>query len=59
MHYSLPKEEEKSGRCDRDKNQGTVVVTVRNEPSIDEYELRRVCERYGVLKGIFPCRDPE
>lgn len=38
VHYSLPKDDEQEQRCDRDKNQGTLFVTLRQHP--DPHKIR-------------------
>ncbi|EJD54479.1 hypothetical protein AURDEDRAFT_141332 [Auricularia subglabra TFB-10046 SS5] len=61
VHYSLPRADEQNGRCDRDKNQGTLLVSLRNSPSgqpIDEHELRRKLQQFGDVKGIKSAGSP-
>ncbi|KZW00500.1 hypothetical protein EXIGLDRAFT_830659 [Exidia glandulosa HHB12029] len=57
VHYSLPRADEQSGRCDRDKNQGTLLVALHNSASgqpLDDNELRRKFQQFGDVKGIKP-----
>ncbi|KAG9010322.1 hypothetical protein FRB94_010672 [Tulasnella sp. JGI-2019a] len=57
VHYSLPREHELSQRCDREKNQGTVLATLvdsRSQQPIDEMELRRRMAQWGEIKHIKP-----
>ncbi|KAF9507976.1 hypothetical protein BS47DRAFT_1332981 [Hydnum rufescens UP504] len=53
VHYSLPRGDEQAQRCDRDKNQGTLLVTLRNSNSpMDENEVRRKFQQFGDVKQI-------
>ncbi|KAG8969728.1 hypothetical protein FRC03_001073 [Tulasnella sp. 419] len=57
VHYSLPREHEIAQRCDRDKNQGTVLVTLVNSATrqpIDEMEVRRKFQQFGDIKTVKP-----
>ncbi|CAD6585092.1 MAG: hypothetical protein TREMPRED_004048 [Tremellales sp. Tagirdzhanova-0007] len=42
VHYSLPRADEQSGPCDEDKNQGSVLVSLRQQRPINEFELGRI-----------------
>ncbi|KAG8910280.1 hypothetical protein FRC01_006415 [Tulasnella sp. 417] len=60
VHYSLPREHELTQRPDREKNQGTLLVTMRDSLSrqaIDENELRRKMQQFGEVKSIKPVYD--
>ncbi|KAK4693698.1 hypothetical protein P7C70_g8877, partial [Phenoliferia sp. Uapishka_3] len=53
VHYSLPKDLDTSKRCDRDKNQGTLRLNVRNaQAPLIEAELWDRFAKYGQLKDI-------
>ncbi|KAG8886577.1 hypothetical protein FRB98_001225 [Tulasnella sp. 332] len=57
VHYSLPREHELSQRCDREKNQGTILATLvdsRSHQPIDEMELRRRMAQWGEIKHMKP-----
>lgn len=58
VHYSLPKDNELEKRCDRDKNQGTLFLTLTNSarPFTDE-EIRAVFGVFGDIKIIKPFKD--
>lgn len=61
VHYSLPRADEQSGRCDRDKNQGTLLVSLQNSASgqpLDDNELRRRFQQFGDVKGVKPAGGP-
>jgi hypothetical protein len=55
IHYSLPRDEDNPNRrCDRDRNQGTIRVTlVDSRAPIQEYELDRMFRGFGAIKGIY------
>ncbi|KAG9120904.1 hypothetical protein FRC07_003368 [Ceratobasidium sp. 392] len=53
VHYSLPRGDEQAGRCERDKNQGTLLIALRqSNQSIDDHELRRRFSQFGDVKQI-------
>ncbi|KAG8724879.1 hypothetical protein FRC12_024256, partial [Ceratobasidium sp. 428] len=53
VHYSLPRGDEQAGHCERDKNQGTLLITLReSNQSIDDHELRRRFSPFGDVKQI-------
>ncbi|KAI8637912.1 hypothetical protein BD408DRAFT_423759 [Parasitella parasitica] len=53
VHYSLPKEEEERAKCDRTKNQGTLLYTLKNaNGELDDYELQSYFGRFGDIKAI-------
>ncbi|GJJ13433.1 hypothetical protein Clacol_007687 [Clathrus columnatus] len=55
VHYSLPRGDEQNQECDRDKNQGTLLVTLRNSISgqpIDDTEVRRKFQQFGDVKTV-------
>ncbi|KAF8504288.1 hypothetical protein BU17DRAFT_58208 [Hysterangium stoloniferum] len=55
VHYSLPRGDEQQQECDRDKNQGTLLVTLRNSASgqpIDDTEVRRKFQQFGDVKSV-------
>ncbi|KAJ1302739.1 hypothetical protein OPQ81_003051 [Rhizoctonia solani] len=55
VHYSLPRGDEQAGRCERDKNQGTLLITLRqSNQAIDDHELRRLFQRFGDVKQVMP-----
>ncbi|KAF8713608.1 RNA recognition motif, partial [Rhizoctonia solani] len=55
VHYSLPRGDEQAGRCERDKNQGTLLITLRqSNQTVDDHELRRLFQRFGDVKQILP-----
>jgi hypothetical protein len=35
------------------------MVSLRHQRAINEYELGRLCERFGDVKSIRPCRESE
>ncbi|CAM0138399.1 unnamed protein product [Umbelopsis sp. WA50703] len=55
VHYSLPKEEERKAKCDRDKNQGTLLFTlIGTNHHVDNNELTNFLSRYGDVKSVRP-----
>lgn len=53
VHYSLPRGDERQQRCDREKAQGTLLVTLRNSnQAIDENEVRRKFQQFGDVKTV-------
>ncbi|WVQ69401.1 uncharacterized protein L199_007618 [Kwoniella botswanensis] len=58
VHYSLPRDKDLIGDCDREKNQGSILVFVHPPRVINEYELGRMCEQFGDVKTIKPGREP-
>ncbi|OBZ80558.1 Protein MEI2-like 2, partial [Choanephora cucurbitarum] len=53
VHYSLPKEEEEKARCDRTKNQGTLLYTLKNTNNeLDDHELQSYFSQFGEVKAI-------
>ena len=53
IHYSLPREEDKAQRCDRDKNQGTLFTVLKgaNQELTDD-AVRQVFSEYGDVKKV-------
>nr|XP_018265334.1 uncharacterized protein I303_01698 [Kwoniella dejecticola CBS 10117]OBR87492.1 hypothetical protein I303_01698 [Kwoniella dejecticola CBS 10117] len=58
VHYSLPRDKDLIGDCDREKNQGSILIFVHPPRIINEYELGRMCEQFGDVKTIKPGREP-
>ncbi|KAK0554619.1 hypothetical protein OC845_000651 [Tilletia horrida] len=58
IHFSLPREEEQSQHCDRDKNQGTLFIILKHakEPLNDD-ALRDYLSNWGEIKHIRPFKD--
>lgn len=54
VHYSLPKPEEVSGGCDRDKNQGSLVLSLANRREPNPVHLRRLLTDFGDIKELRP-----
>ncbi|KAM0747733.1 hypothetical protein T439DRAFT_382835 [Meredithblackwellia eburnea MCA 4105] len=53
VHFSLPRDVDISKRCERDKNQGTLILSIRNPTSpLSEPELWNRFSQYGELKNI-------
>ncbi|KAL0092932.1 hypothetical protein J3Q64DRAFT_1235206 [Phycomyces blakesleeanus] len=53
VHYSLPKQEEEEARCDRTKNQGTLLLTLKDtDNTINDSELSLYFRQYGEIKVI-------
>ncbi|KAI9251784.1 hypothetical protein BDA99DRAFT_563490 [Phascolomyces articulosus] len=53
VHYSLPKEEEENAKCDRTKNQGTLLFTLKNTDSwLQDDQLYDYFGQYGEVKII-------
>ncbi|KAI9250316.1 hypothetical protein BY458DRAFT_524762 [Sporodiniella umbellata] len=53
VHYSLPKEEEEKAKCDRTKNQGTLLYTLKQSNSpLDDHELHQYFSQFGEVKAI-------
>lgn len=58
VHFSLPKDEDQEQHCDRDKNQGTLFVDVKDalEPITDE-AFRAHFEQFGEIRAIRTYKD--
>ncbi|PWN35549.1 uncharacterized protein FA14DRAFT_178918 [Meira miltonrushii] len=55
VHYSLPRESELSKRCDRDKDQGTLLAVLRGgDPNLSDDEVRSVFSQFGELRDLRP-----
>ncbi|KAG2220605.1 hypothetical protein INT45_002627 [Circinella minor] len=53
VHYSLPKEEEENAKCDRTKNQGTLLFTLKNTDSwLQDDQLYDYFGQFGEVKII-------
>ncbi|KAI9484472.1 hypothetical protein BDB00DRAFT_134806 [Zychaea mexicana] len=53
VHYSLPKEEEENAKCDRSKNQGTLLFTLKNtEAWLQDDQLYDYFAQFGEVKII-------
>nr|CDI56506.1 conserved hypothetical protein [Melanopsichium pennsylvanicum 4] len=53
IHYSLPREEDKAQRCDRDKNQGTLFTVLKaGNDDLSDNALHQVFSEFGDLKKI-------
>ncbi|KAA1068737.1 hypothetical protein PGT21_014172 [Puccinia graminis f. sp. tritici] len=58
VHYSLPKDNELERRCDRDKNQATLFLSITDgHRPINDSELRNKFETYGEIRSIKPFKD--
>jgi len=58
VHYSLPKDNELERGCDRDKNQGTLFVSVNDaRRPIQDGDLRSKFSVYGEIRSIKPFKD--
>lgn len=55
IHYSLPRDEDDPKRkCDREKNQGTIRVVLKDNPApIREQDLERMFGGFGDIKGMY------
>ncbi len=55
VHFSLPKDEDQSQRCDRTKNQGTLFVALRNgHKPLEDADLYTAFARFGDIKCVRP-----
>ncbi|KAG1446473.1 hypothetical protein G6F56_009559 [Rhizopus delemar] len=53
VHYSLPKEEEEKAKCDRTKNQGTLLYTLKKSSThLDDDKLHEYLSQFGQVKDI-------
>ncbi|GAC74762.1 protein Mei2 [Moesziomyces antarcticus T-34] len=53
IHYSLPREEDKAQRCDRDKNQGTLFSVLKNaQQDLTDEAIRQAFAEFGDIKKI-------
>lgn len=58
VHYSLPKDNELERRCDRDKNQATLLLSITGTHRVvSDGELRAKFEAYGEIRSIKPFKD--
>ncbi|KAK8847513.1 hypothetical protein IAR55_005371 [Kwoniella newhampshirensis] len=58
VHYSLPRADDQKGDCDREKNQGSILVHVHPPRVIHENEVGRLGEQYGEIKSVRSGREP-
>ncbi|PWN50640.1 hypothetical protein IE53DRAFT_315391, partial [Violaceomyces palustris] len=58
IHYSLPREEDQQHRCDREKNQGTLFILLKqaSQPLTDEV-IRNFFSEFGDIKSIRKYKD--
>ena len=54
VHYSLPRADETSGICDREKNQGTLLIKLANEREANPMQVRRMFSGFGLIKDLRP-----
>jgi hypothetical protein len=54
VHYSLPRADEVSGICDREKNQGTLRLGLVNGREANPVLVRRVFSGFGDIKELRP-----
>ncbi|KAH8110594.1 hypothetical protein DFH11DRAFT_1619149 [Phellopilus nigrolimitatus] len=57
VHYSLPRPDEQGNKEPKERNQGTLLVTLRNSASgqpIDDNEVRRKFQQFGDVKNVKP-----
>ncbi|KAI5476331.1 hypothetical protein MNV49_007844 [Pseudohyphozyma bogoriensis] len=56
VHYSLPRESDLARRCDRDKGQGTLLLSLSSSATspILPPEIGQMFSRFGEVKEIFP-----
>lgn len=59
VHFGLPKEHDREGPCDRTKNQGSILSTLRPPRPINTNELGGVAELSGAIKSIRDTAYPE
>ncbi|KAK1921700.1 hypothetical protein DB88DRAFT_498925 [Papiliotrema laurentii] len=52
VHFSLPRDEDVSKACTKDKNQGSILVTVRGNRQLNEMELGKMCEQFGEVRSV-------
>ncbi|KAH0837926.1 hypothetical protein J3R83DRAFT_6158 [Lanmaoa asiatica] len=61
VHYSLPRDDQKQGGGDREKNQqyqGCLIVTLKDSRQlIDDNEVRRKFQQFGDVKSVIPVGD--
>ncbi|WWD21604.1 hypothetical protein CI109_106090 [Kwoniella shandongensis] len=58
VHYSLPRADDQKGDCDREKNQGSIMVYVHPPRVIHDNEVGRLGEQCGEIKSVRPGREP-
>lgn len=59
VHYSLPKESEMSGACDREKNQGTLLLRLKSGRNILSDLVRQTFSEFGTIKAIRNAGSPD
>ncbi|KAF8559926.1 hypothetical protein OG21DRAFT_1502271 [Imleria badia] len=61
VHYSLPRDDQKQGGSDRERNQqyqGCLIVTLKDSRQlIDDNEVRRKFQQFGDVKSVMPVGD--
>jgi hypothetical protein len=59
VHYSLPKDDDVTGPCNREKNNGTLLLTLKSGRNLPIDEVGRVFSAYGEIKSIRPADGSE
>ena len=59
IHFSLPKEDaNRNSKCNRDKDQGTLLVTMRGvNVTVTNDMLREYMEKFGQVMNVKSTRD--
>lgn len=58
VHYSLPKDQDTSKRCDREQNQGTLFILLKQAPNdLSDDDFREAAARFGEIKSLRRYRD--
>lgn len=58
IHFSLPREEEQNQHCDREKNQGTLFIILKqSKVPLEDDSLRHFLSQWGEVKHIRPFKD--
>lgn len=58
VHYSLPKDQDTSKRCDRDQNQGTLFMLLKRYPrAMTDLDFRNIYQEFGEIRSIRRYKD--
>ncbi|CAO1616026.1 unnamed protein product [Parajaminaea phylloscopi] len=58
VHYSLPKDQDTSKRCDGDQNQGTLFILLKRHPrALTDADFRNIYSPFGDIRSIRRYKD--
>lgn len=58
VHFSLPKDQDTSKRCDKDQNQGTLFMLLKRHPrALTDADFRNIYAQFGEIKSVRRYKD--